>query len=168
MREAAAGGCNDATLGGHFLVTAQAGEGSGDVEDAARRFTTIYGEHYPKVLAYLLTRVDRQVAEDLAAETFVVVWRRLGQVPARPLPWVLGVARNVLREQRRASGRRAALAGRVSALTGCGDRSDRDVAALRAVGGDPFPDPGRAPSASARSRRRQKAPTGTRGPATWW
>jgi RNA polymerase sigma factor (sigma-70 family) len=98
------------------------------VDDAAQRFTAIYDEHYRRVLAYLLTRTDRQAAEDLAAETFTVVWRRLDDLPATPLPWLLGVARNLLRQQRRASGRREALAGRVSALTGPGDLTDRDVA----------------------------------------
>jgi RNA polymerase sigma factor (sigma-70 family) len=98
------------------------------VDDAAERFTAIYHEHYRKVLAYLLTWEGRHVAEDLAAEAFLVVWRRVGDVPEEPLPWLLGVARNVRREQRRASGRRQALAGRVRALTGAGDLAGRDVA----------------------------------------
>jgi RNA polymerase sigma-70 factor, ECF subfamily len=88
------------------------------VDDAAQRFTAIYHQHYRRVLGYLLTRVGRQAAEDLAAETFTVAWRRLGQVPAEPLPWLLGVARNVLREQQRASGRRAALSGQLAASSG--------------------------------------------------
>jgi RNA polymerase sigma factor (sigma-70 family) len=98
------------------------------VDGAAERFTAIYHQHYRKVLAYLLTGEPRQVAEDLAAETFLVVWRRLGDVPDEPLPWLLGVARNVRREQRRASGRRRALAGRVIALAGADDLTGRDVA----------------------------------------
>jgi RNA polymerase sigma-70 factor, ECF subfamily len=96
------------------------------VEDAARRFTAIYDEHYRQVLAYLLTRADRQVAEDLAADTFLVAWRRLEDVPAGPLPWLLGVARNLLREQRRASSRREALNGRLGAAGGPGGPADRD------------------------------------------
>jgi RNA polymerase sigma-70 factor, ECF subfamily len=98
------------------------------VDDAAERFTAIYHQHYRTVLAYLLTWEGRHVAEDLAAEAFLVVWRRLGDVPDAPLPWLLGVARNVRREQRRASGRRRALAGRVNALTGVDDLTGRDVA----------------------------------------
>jgi RNA polymerase sigma-70 factor (ECF subfamily) len=94
------------------------------VEDAARRFTAIYDEHYRQVLAYLRTRVDRQVAEDLAADTFLVAWRRLEDVPARPLPWLLGVARNLLREQRRASSRREALNGRLGTIGGPGSPID--------------------------------------------
>ena len=98
------------------------------MDDAAERFTAIYDEHYRKVLAYLLTRADRQVAEDLAAETFLVVWRRLGVVPEEPLPWLLGVARNMWRGQVRASGRRQALAGPVRALSGADDLTGHDMA----------------------------------------
>lgn len=49
-------------------------------------------------------------AEDVAAETFAICWRRLDIVPqANPLPWLYGVARRVLANQRRASGRRERL-----------------------------------------------------------
>lgn len=98
------------------------------MDDAAERFTAIYDEHYRKVLAYLLIRADRQVAEDLAAETFLVVWRRLGDVSEEPLPWLLGVARNVWRGQQRSSGRRQALADRVNALSRADGLIGRDVA----------------------------------------
>lgn len=41
----------------------------------------------------------------MAAETFVVAWRRLDEVPQDALPWLIGVARNVrlnlIRSQRR-------------------------------------------------------------------
>ncbi len=82
--------------------------------DDASQFAAIYHQHYGKVLGYLLTRTGRQVAEDVAAETFTVAWRRFSTLPDPPLPWLLGVARNVLRQQQRASSRRDALASRVS------------------------------------------------------
>jgi len=43
------------------------------------------------------------------AETFIVAWRRLPEVPDDPIPWLLAVARGVLANQRRATGRRKAL-----------------------------------------------------------
>jgi len=43
-----------------------------------------------------------------------VCWRRLEEVPADPLPWLLGVARNVLGTLRRGEHRRAALRGRLA------------------------------------------------------
>jgi RNA polymerase sigma-70 factor, ECF subfamily len=48
------------------------------------------------------------------AETFVVAWRRLNEVPDDPIPWLLGVARRVLANQRRATGRRNALDQRLT------------------------------------------------------
>lgn len=48
------------------------------------------------------------------AETFVVAWRRLEEIPKDPIPWLLGVARRVLANQRRSSGRRQALDQRVA------------------------------------------------------
>ena len=95
--------------------------------EAARQFKTIYDQHYGKALAYLRARGDWQAAEDLAAETSLVAWRRLGDIPDPPLPRLLGVARNLAREQRRASDRRQALAGRVEAFTGLGDLTGPDV-----------------------------------------
>jgi RNA polymerase sigma-70 factor, ECF subfamily len=45
-------------------------------------------------------------AEDVVAETFLVAWRRVDDVPVEPLPWLLGVARKILANRRRATGRR--------------------------------------------------------------
>jgi RNA polymerase sigma factor (sigma-70 family) len=61
------------------------------------------------VLAYALRRTSRDEAEEVVAETFLVAWRRLHEVPDDPIPWLLAVARRVLANQRRATGRRRAL-----------------------------------------------------------
>ena len=75
----------------------------------ARQFEAIFSAAYPRVLGYALRRTsDRAAAEDAVSETFLVAWRRLDDVPAEALPWLLGVARKVLANQRRAAGRRAA------------------------------------------------------------
>ena len=50
-------------------------------------------------------------AEDVAAETFTIAWRKIDAVPAQePLPWLYAVARRVLANHRRGSGRRERLA----------------------------------------------------------
>jgi RNA polymerase sigma-70 factor (ECF subfamily) len=60
------------------------------------------------VLGYAIRRsADRGAAEDAVSETFLIAWRRLDDVPDEPLPWLLGVTRKVIANQRRAAGRRA-------------------------------------------------------------
>ena len=48
------------------------------------------------------------------AETFLVAWRRLEDVPVDSLPWLYGVARRVLANRRRSADRRAALEQRLA------------------------------------------------------
>lgn len=59
-------------------------------------------------------------ADDVVSEVFVIAWRRLDQAPPDELPWLLGIARGVLANQRRADARRLALRDRLvaSAVTG--------------------------------------------------
>jgi RNA polymerase sigma-70 factor, ECF subfamily len=76
--------------------------------DRARRFEAIFGACHSRVLGYAIRRTeDRATAEDAVSDTFLVAWRRLEDVPEEPLPWLLGTARKVLANQRRAAGRRA-------------------------------------------------------------
>lgn len=89
---------------------------SGDPARATARFDACFRAHYAEVLAYVLRRVgERPRAEDVAAETFAVAWRRLDALPAEPLPWLLGIARRLIlndaRSMRRRSRLRARLAG---------------------------------------------------------
>jgi RNA polymerase sigma-70 factor (ECF subfamily) len=78
------------------------------------RFELLYGEHAPAVKAYILRRAHPSVTDDLVAEVFMVCWRRLDELPAEPLPWLLGVARRVLSTQRRGERRRVALHRRLA------------------------------------------------------
>jgi RNA polymerase sigma-70 factor (ECF subfamily) len=65
------------------------------------RFDGIYRSHSAAVLAYARRRAPRDVAEEIAAETFLVCWRRLDAVPDDALPWLYGVARRTLANSRR-------------------------------------------------------------------
>ena len=78
------------------------------------RFTELFDSHREAVRAYLWRR-DPELADDVTAETFLVCWRRLDAVPREPLPWLLGVARNIRLNQRRGDGRRARLELRLRA-----------------------------------------------------
>ncbi|MEI8407326.1 MULTISPECIES: RNA polymerase sigma factor [unclassified Kribbella] len=77
------------------------------------RFEEVFGAHREAVLGYLRRRTDSgHDAADLLADTFLVAWRRLDDVPPgnQTRPWLYGVARRVLANHRRGEGRRHALA----------------------------------------------------------
>ena len=97
------------------------------MSEDSERFERIYREHFGAVLGFAALRIDPERAKDVAAETFLVAWRRLDDVPAEPRPWLLGVARKVIAGQFRSESRREALAVR---LQGSLDRdADADAAA---------------------------------------
>jgi RNA polymerase sigma-70 factor (ECF subfamily) len=81
------------------------------MDDAEARavFDQIYEGHAKAVLGYALRRTSSDAAQDVVSETFLVTWRRLSDVPREPLPWLLGVARRVLANQRRGARRADAL-----------------------------------------------------------
>ena len=82
-------------------------------EAAEERFRQLYEQCAVPVLTYFKRRTDSETARDCTAETFLVAWRRIDDVPADPLPWMYGVARHVLQNQRRAGGRLARLVDRL-------------------------------------------------------
>lgn len=75
------------------------------MEEQETRFCAAFDDHYGHVLAYLLRRSSRQDAEEVAANTFLVAWRRVDDLPDDPLPWLYGVARRQLANHRRAATR---------------------------------------------------------------
>ncbi|MFA1541404.1 RNA polymerase sigma factor [Actinomadura monticuli] len=98
------------------------------------RFTAVYDACRQNVWAYAAARGGRQAADEVVSETFAVAWRRLADVPDPPLPWLLGVARNVLRDGRRAEARRETFTAELgrSAARPAGDIAE-DVAERLAV-----------------------------------
>jgi len=73
--------------------------------------TDVYARHSGSITAYALRRASGADAADVVADTFMVAWRRHGEIPDEPntLPWLYGVARRVLANQRRSIRRRGAL-----------------------------------------------------------
>ena len=69
----------------------------------------LFTSYAADVYAFALRRTSRSSAQDTVSETFLVAWRRLDSVPEVPKPWLLGVARRVLANQRRTEGRQIAL-----------------------------------------------------------
>ena len=66
-----------------------------------QRFRALYLDHYKQVYMYFRRRTDIECARDGTADTFLVAWRRLDDVPGgdRTLPWLYGTARRVLANQ---------------------------------------------------------------------
>lgn len=91
------------------------------MEPPEQHFRRIYDAHFDAVLGFALRRTRRpEDAADVVSETFLVAWRRVGHVPDPALPWLYGVARRLLANQRRGDLRRSRL----------GDRLRRDLAVV--------------------------------------
>jgi len=125
------------------------------VSDVPHPFEAVFNGYYGAVHRYAARRVAPEAVQDVVAETFLVAWRRYGELRGEPLPWLLGIARRVAANQLRAGARREALHARLrteqrvvpdgglperdsqlaTALATLGDR-DRDREALMLVAWD--------------------------------
>jgi RNA polymerase sigma factor (sigma-70 family) len=94
----------------------------------------LFDAQYHALLAYARRRTGEPAdAEEVVAETFVVVWRRLEDLPLEPdahRPWLYGIARRVILNQRRGLARRIRLRQRVREAT---PRADSAVSRLAPV-----------------------------------
>jgi RNA polymerase sigma factor (sigma-70 family) len=108
-----------------------------DPDAPEHRFRRIYADHFATVLGYALRRAAADDAADVTAETFLVAWRRLPEVPegAATRLWLYGVARRTLANQRRGSRRRDDLAGvlRHELASAVADHSDAAIARIDAA-----------------------------------
>jgi len=64
-------------------------------------FERIYAEHVDAVRAYVRRRAPESVVDDVVSDVFVVALRRIEDVPRNALPWLYGVARKTLANERR-------------------------------------------------------------------
>ena len=88
------------------------------------RFEAAYRELYEPICGYTLRRVrEPEDAAEVVAETFATLWRRFDRCPHGDelRPWLFGVARRVMANQRRGERRRTALGERLAATV------DRDA-----------------------------------------
>jgi RNA polymerase sigma-70 factor (ECF subfamily) len=100
-------------------------------EGARERFEALAVEVVEPVRRFLARRTDPDTADDVLADTLLVCWRRLDELPEEPLPWVYGVARHALANAQRGVRRQRRLAARISVVD-----PPREVTAT-----DPEPDP---------------------------
>jgi len=104
-----------------------------DPPQDARDFEALYDRCAAPVLGYCLRRTTPELAEDAFAETFAVAWRRRDAIPAEPLPWLYGVARKVIANQRRSARRQAAVAHRLVEKTPPASAEDAPESSRRVV-----------------------------------
>jgi RNA polymerase sigma-70 factor (ECF subfamily) len=96
--------------------------------EAIEQFTVLYDQHYRQVYSYAVSRAGRQLAEEVVSEVFLICWRRLADVPAPALPWLLAVTRNVVIGQFRAAARRQSVAAELRTWTSQAQGVTGDVA----------------------------------------
>ncbi len=91
------------------------------MNERRERFEAVYRELYGPICGYALRRVRQpEDAAEVIAETFATLWRRFDSCPQGDelRPWLFGVARRVIANQRRDARRRTALAERLLADVG--------------------------------------------------
>lgn len=95
--------------------------------DDRRRFEDAYHAHSAAIVAYVARRTDPTTAADVVSETFMVAWRRVGDLPLADgqRAWLITIARNVLANARRSDRRRLRLVHRASSEL---ERTIRDMA----------------------------------------
>src|SRR5215472_2226148 len=111
-------------------LTQPPAKGAGVLTDQAaiERFQALYAEHHARVYAYAVSRVGRQLADEVVSEVFLVAWRRLADVPAPALPWLLTVARSTASSQFRGSARQRSISAEMRAWVTEAELSEPDVA----------------------------------------
>lgn len=92
-------------------------------------FEEIFDRHFDAVHRYLHRRAGRDAADELAAETFAVAFERRASCHASgsALPWLYGIATNLLRHRWRSERRELRAYGR-SGTDGVVEHSDETAA----------------------------------------
>jgi RNA polymerase sigma-70 factor (ECF subfamily) len=80
------------------------------------RFEALARQLVEPLRRFLARRTDPATADDVLADTLLVCWRRLDDIPDDPLPWAYGVARNCLANALRSGRRQERLAAKLAAV----------------------------------------------------
>jgi RNA polymerase sigma-70 factor, ECF subfamily len=87
-----------------------------DAEERRARFEAVAREILDPLRRFLARRTDTSTADDVLAETLLVLWRRYDVLPDDPLPYSYGVARLCLANAERGARRQRRLAGRIATV----------------------------------------------------
>jgi RNA polymerase sigma factor (sigma-70 family) len=93
-----------------------------------RRFQRLFDAHGDYVLLYFRRRTGSEAAREGTADTFLVAWRRIDDIPTdNELAWLYGVAKRVLSQQRRSRSRRHRLMEKLAGLTTVAEPSPETI-----------------------------------------
>lgn len=92
--------------------------GEADADDVrAAAFAGLFRDAFDDVLRFCARRVASEKAEDIAAETMAVAWRRFAELPSGrgdQRAWLFTTARNLMLRENRDESRRSTLAVRIA------------------------------------------------------
>jgi RNA polymerase sigma-70 factor (ECF subfamily) len=89
-----------------------------EADDAAarRRFEELFDAHYAELTRFATRRVGADAAGDIVAGTFLIAWRRFGELPAdHARAWLYSTARQVIANELRGRTRFARLTAKAAA-----------------------------------------------------
>lgn len=102
--------------------------------DREDTFRILYESAYSDLIRFVQRRVHPDQAEDVVADAFLVVWRRLDELPKHhedARAWIYGITRNVLLNSYRSEQRRQSLGIRLADVTAFSSDPDGDLVATR-------------------------------------
>jgi RNA polymerase sigma factor (sigma-70 family) len=107
------------------------------IEESLRRpdrFGEIYDRYFAEIYRYVASRLGPDVADDLAAETFLVAFRRRGRFDAARgavRSWLYGIATNLVGQHRRVEARRYRTLAKVAEVPATENESEGERIAER-------------------------------------
>ena len=99
-------------------------QGTANAEDETA-FIDLFERTSARVYGYLRRHCDDIDCDDLVSEVYLTAWRRFGELPSDPVPWLLATSRNLLGNHWRGRDRR--------------DRLDAELRAVRQLATAPDP-----------------------------
>jgi RNA polymerase sigma factor (sigma-70 family) len=100
-------------------------------------FTAVYDAYFKQIHGYVAARLGSAAADDLAAETFLVAFRKraaFDPVRGEVRPWLFGIATNLVAKHRRDEARRYAALSRMPLLPQFGQDAGHEDRILAKVG----------------------------------
>src|SRR5579875_3452218 len=101
-------------------------------------FAEVFDRHFAFVHRYIARRAGRDLADDLASQTFTVAFSHRGRYRddlGTARPWLLGIATNLLRAAHRGDQRAASMVERLG-FEAASSSSDASLAGARAASED--------------------------------